>query len=253
MNVFKKLQKCRAELKKIEIKESGENKFAGYQYMELGDFLPHIVDLCDEHGLCTVVSFGDVATLTVVNSDKPEETIIFTSPMSTAELKGCHAIQNLGAVETYLRRYLYVNAFDIVEHDALDSTHGKEKPQHPAAQGQNPPSQPSPATGADAEYQERVKVALKAIYGDDKTAALNKVEELTSFVPKGKEEKDRVKGVRDFSKLAGKRLEILAHNLEKLVPPKVETAICNECRELMKDGACRNLSCPEGRPSDDPF
>lgn len=134
MNVFKKLQTCRAELKKLPIKESGNNKFAGYQYMELGDFLPHIVDLCQEHGLCPVISFGDIATLIIVNSDKPEEQIIFESPMSTAELKGCHAIQNLGAVETYLRRYLYVTAFDIVEHDALDSTHGKEpeKKQQPA-------------------------------------------------------------------------------------------------------------------------
>jgi len=125
-NVYKRLQQCRFELKSLPIKESGNNKFAGYRYMELGDFLPHIVDLCHAHGLCTVISFQEDATLTVINSDKPEEQIVFSSPMSTAELKGCHAIQNLGAVETYLRRYLYVAAFDIVEHDALDSTYGKE-------------------------------------------------------------------------------------------------------------------------------
>jgi hypothetical protein len=126
MNVYKRLQKCRVELGMMEIKESGNNKFAGYTYMELGDFLPHITGLCELHGLCTVISFDDKATLTIINSDKPEEQIVVTSPMSTAELKGCHAIQNLGAVETYLRRYLYVAAFDIVEHDALDSTHGKD-------------------------------------------------------------------------------------------------------------------------------
>ncbi len=131
MNIYKKLQTCRKELQALPIKESGNNKFAGYTYMELGDFLPHIVDLCDAHGLCTVISFGDMATLTIVNSDKPEEKILFTSPMSTAELKGCHAIQNLGAVETYLRRYLYVAAFDIVEHDALDSTQGKDERKAP--------------------------------------------------------------------------------------------------------------------------
>lgn len=125
LNVYQKLQQCRVELKTLPIKESGNNKFAGYTYMELGDFLPYIVDLCHKHGLCTVVSFGSSATLAVVNSDDPSQQIIFESPMSTAELKGCHAIQNLGAVETYLRRYLYVAAFDIVEHDALDSTQGR--------------------------------------------------------------------------------------------------------------------------------
>lgn len=131
MNVYQKLQKCRVELKTLPIPESGNNKFAGYTYMELGDFLPHIVDLCDKYNLCTLISFGESATLTVVNSEEPTEQIIFSSPMSTASLKGCHEIQNLGAVETYLRRYLYVSAFDIVEHDALDSTQGKDDRKQP--------------------------------------------------------------------------------------------------------------------------
>jgi hypothetical protein len=42
--------------------------------------------------------------------------------MAEANLKGCHPIQNLGAVETYTRRYLWVSAMEIVEHDALDSS-----------------------------------------------------------------------------------------------------------------------------------
>ena len=46
--------------------------------------------------------------------------------MSTAELKGCHAIQNLGAVQTYLRRYLWVTAMEIVENDALDAVTGSD-------------------------------------------------------------------------------------------------------------------------------
>lgn len=129
MNVYEKLQECRAKLQKMDIKESGNNTFAKYTYMELGDFLPFIVDLCNEHKLCTVINFGDIATLEVINSENPEEKILFTSPMSTADLKGCHPVQCLGAVETYIKRYLYVNAFDIVEHDALDSTQGKAEPQ----------------------------------------------------------------------------------------------------------------------------
>jgi hypothetical protein len=64
--------------------------------------------------------------LQIVNTDKPEEKIIITSPMSSAALKGCHEVQNLGAVQTYLRRYLWVAALEIVEHDALDATTGKK-------------------------------------------------------------------------------------------------------------------------------
>ena len=50
------------------------------------------------------------------------ESVKITSPMSSAALKGCHEVQNLGAVQTYLRRYLWVAAMEIVEHDAIDSS-----------------------------------------------------------------------------------------------------------------------------------
>jgi hypothetical protein len=46
--------------------------------------------------------------------------------MSSAQLKGCHEVQNLGAVQTYLRRYLWTMAFEICEHDSLDAVTGKE-------------------------------------------------------------------------------------------------------------------------------
>jgi len=62
----------------------------------------------------------------IINIDKPEEVITIISPMSTAALKGCHEVQNLGAVQTYIRRYLWVAALEIVEHDALDSTTGRK-------------------------------------------------------------------------------------------------------------------------------
>jgi hypothetical protein len=44
--------------------------------------------------------------------------------MGSANLKGCHEVQNIVAVETYQRRYLYVTALAIVEHDALDAVTG---------------------------------------------------------------------------------------------------------------------------------
>ena len=74
----------------------------------------------------TITFYTDLAILTIVDVDKPEDKIEFKSPMSTAELKGCHAIQNLGAVQTYLRRYLWVAAMEIVEHDSLDAVTGSD-------------------------------------------------------------------------------------------------------------------------------
>ena len=126
--VYAKLQKARIKLQSAAIKKSGHNKFAGYQYFELGDFLPTINEIFNELGLCSVISFDkELATLRIIDTDNGGS-ITFTSPMADANLKGCHPIQNLGAVETYSRRYLYVTALEIVEHDALDATTGQEAP-----------------------------------------------------------------------------------------------------------------------------
>lgn len=131
MKVYKKLQQARLKLQQAPLKKSGRNKFAGFEYFELADFLPTIQTIFAEVGLCGTVSFGtEIASLTIVDVDAAEadnpKFISFSSPMSTAELKGCHAIQNLGAVQTYLRRYLWIAAMEIVEHDALDAVTGSD-------------------------------------------------------------------------------------------------------------------------------
>lgn len=131
MNIYEKLNKCRLGLQQMNLKKSGLNKFSGYDYFELSDFLPQINQLFVVQGLCGIVSFGIVdATLTIVDVEKPDDKIIIHSPMANAELKGCHPIQNLGATETYSRRYLYMAALEIVEDDTLDKTTGKEKVDH---------------------------------------------------------------------------------------------------------------------------
>ena len=122
MGVHKKLMDARILLQQAPLKKSGHNKFAGYSYFELGDFLPTINQIFARVGLCGVVSFDkELATLTITDNEDSTE-IRLTSPMAEANLKGCHPIQNLGAVETYTRRYLWVSAMEIVEHDALDSS-----------------------------------------------------------------------------------------------------------------------------------
>jgi hypothetical protein len=123
MNVYQKLNVARQMFHGIELKKSGHNKFAGYKYFELGDFIVPALRIFENVGLTSIISFGkESADMRIINIDKPEEMIVIESPMSEANLKGCHPVQNLGAVQTYIRRYLWVAALEIVEHDALDSS-----------------------------------------------------------------------------------------------------------------------------------
>lgn len=133
---------ARFKLLSTEMKKSGLNKFAGYSYFELGDFIPHIQQIFYEIGLCGVVSFNaEYATLCITDVDDGT-VIVITSPMAEANLKGAHPIQNLGAVESYQRRYLWMTAMEIVEHDIIDSAPQAEAKPTPKAE---PKPAPKPA------------------------------------------------------------------------------------------------------------
>jgi hypothetical protein len=134
IGIYAKLIKARVMLQSRQINKSGHNKFAGYKYFELADFLPAVQDIFAEVGLVDVIQFtADVATMHLIDT-QDGSSVVFTSPMGSAQLKGCHEVQNIGAVETYQRRYLYVAAMAIVEHDALDSSEPiKEEPEKPKA------------------------------------------------------------------------------------------------------------------------
>lgn len=128
MNVYQRLNEARTRFHATKLTKTGENTFAKYKYFELGDFLVPALRIFQEMGLCAVVSFdADKACMLIRNVEKPDEYITIYSPMGSAQLKGCHEVQNIGAVETYQRRYLWVAALEIVEHDALDATTGSEK------------------------------------------------------------------------------------------------------------------------------
>lgn len=121
-NIYIKIQNIKEKLLRENIKKSGKNKFAGYTYYELADFIPFIIKFCNEEKLFTSISFdNEMAKLTIINAENAEEKIEYTSPMRNLELKGCNEIQGLGGVETYSRRYLYMCAFDIIENDMFDA------------------------------------------------------------------------------------------------------------------------------------
>lgn len=122
LNLFMKIQTVKSKLLQANLKKSWENKHAWFKYYELWDFLPAIVELCKNNGLYTQVLFdNETATLLIIDCDDPTQIVQYTSPMRDVDLKWCQPIQALWAVETYQRRYLYLNAFDIVENDTLDA------------------------------------------------------------------------------------------------------------------------------------
>jgi hypothetical protein len=129
MNIFEKLQKIKLDLVKANLKKSGNNRFSGFKYYELSDFMPHIIRLCEKYKVCTVIRFNkEFAELLAFDSELEGEQIpvSITSPIEKLEIRGANAVQAIGGTQTYIRRYLYMAMFDITENDTFDSVQGNE-------------------------------------------------------------------------------------------------------------------------------
>ncbi|CAB4134819.1 Essential recombination function protein [uncultured Caudovirales phage] len=201
LTVFERLMKARVDLQAMPLKKSGHNKFAGYSYFELGDFLPAVQQLFAKYGLCDVITFerdgdGQLEAIMRIYDTTGEDCINFRSPFGSAELKGCHEVQNIGAVQTYQRRYLYTTALAISEHDALDATLGSEPPAKKKQANQEAPKPPKQDGMTDED---------KALFVDkllDWGSTCQTVQELTDLWKGNQASIDQVKGNADlFSKL----------------------------------------------------
>ena len=161
-NVYQKLLEARVLFMEEDVKKSGKNMNMSYKYFELQDIVPVALPIFQKVGLLPVTTFmEDVAMMTIINVDDPTDCINFTSPMreiqpiiSKSGTEVTNAIQRLGSVETYQRRYLYMVALDIVESDAIE-----------AATGITPPA-PKPAAPVTPEKRQEVAKNLTAPDGN---------------------------------------------------------------------------------------
>jgi len=128
MSAIAKLMDARTEFHKRQLKKSGWNAYSEYKYLELSDFLIPAMEIFASLKLATLTSFTrELATMTITDLED-NSSVQITSPFGSAALKACHEVQNIGAVESYQRRYLWVAALEIVEHDAIDGSTGPEAP-----------------------------------------------------------------------------------------------------------------------------
>lgn len=126
MNVYAKLIEARRQFLASGVKKTGVNRYAEFKYFTLDDIIPVKQGIFEDLGLIDVISFdNEMATLTLVNASNSEETIVFTSPLRDDESLIKNPIQKLGAIETYVRRYLYMLVLDIVESDVVEAVTDK--------------------------------------------------------------------------------------------------------------------------------
>lgn len=170
-NVYQKLIKAREQFLNADVQKTGKNMHLSFKYFELDDIVPTAIRIFATVGLVPVVNFTTyTATMTIVNTDNPEDTVAFVAPfnqiapiVSNTGKQATNEMQALGSSITYMRRYLYMMALDICESDSIDANAGK------------PVSTPAPveaAPKAPATPQQRQEVKEELTAPADNATAL---------------------------------------------------------------------------------
>ena len=160
-NIFAKMNVVRTELSKY-LKKGGKNNYSNYSYFQLDDFIPTLLQLCNDNGLFTqfwisrdkvdmptetvevTTTDSEGSTITtkttkenfqyaefahlVVYDVESQDTMEFTKETANCSLSGAQPIQNLGSKTTYMKRYMYMDAFEIVENDKIEEETGAPAP-----------------------------------------------------------------------------------------------------------------------------
>lgn len=176
LNLYQKIAKVKGEMAKAKLPKTGYNGYTKFNYFQLDDFEPFLEKLCSDYGLVTFFNFTlDTASMAVINSDEPEQSIEIKSPISIAGKTG-NPMQDIGAMQTYARRYLFMSFFGITESDTLDAVIGKDKPQSQSDKSHENTSQPtrpsnqSKASDEDVDFMSVWKKTLAHFGYDTKKA-----------------------------------------------------------------------------------
>ena len=183
MNVYQKLIEARSQFLNDGVEKSGKNMNVGFKYFELTDIVPSVTKIFKELGLIAIDKFtNETAYMTIVNCDAPEETIELEAPfnqiapiVSNAGKQVTNEMQALGSSITYMRRYLYMIAMDIVENDEIEPQITNDTPAEAPKKAPATPEQrqevrqelTAPAENASTLQIKGLKAVLKKLKDKD--------------------------------------------------------------------------------------
>lgn len=133
MNIYEKLTRMQNELLQIPIDKSGKNAFGGFSYYTLDDLFPPIILLCEKYGATLFFNFPSIdgicthGELHLVNWNDKDDKIIVEVPFAELEkLPKMNWAQSSGTYQTYMKRYLILHTFNIIEDEVIDASNPDE-------------------------------------------------------------------------------------------------------------------------------
>lgn len=117
----------------IRISKAGKNEFMKANYFQPDDILRTINPLLESHQLISIFNmewlkekemYQSTLEISDVNS---LESVLYKFDIPMQELKGAGRAQSAGATQTYAKRYMFMNAFNLADNKS-DLDHSKNKP-----------------------------------------------------------------------------------------------------------------------------
>ena len=169
LNAYQKLQIARSKFLASGVKKTGKNIHLEFTYFELVDIVPVAERIFSEVGLLGVPRFDkEMAYMDIFDVDHPADfpPITFYAPFSQIDpivsnsgKEVTNKMQALGSSITYMRRYLWQLALDIIEADDIDPNLGAGSDAPSPAPAAAPKATKKPATPAQ---RQAVKTELTA-------------------------------------------------------------------------------------------
>ena len=121
-----KIIKIKNRLYSEKIEKTGKNSFQNFNFFELKDFLPKLIQFMNEEEINDQFTIENNEAILILNYKEEKNTykipfVMFDTPLNKAGKESMQPIQYLGALNTYYKRYLYLNAFSISENDVIDA------------------------------------------------------------------------------------------------------------------------------------
>lgn len=139
MSLLEKITQIKIEIHKKEIHPTGQNDFAkkGLTYYKLEDFIGIVDSLLLQYRVFADIEYDvEYAFLELINIDNEEQRLVKkfynvdVEDNSFKNNKKANLIQRVNSIQTYQKRYLYMNTFNIGNTEILDFEDEAKDPQN---------------------------------------------------------------------------------------------------------------------------
>lgn len=126
--IYNKIQKGKKIFLEAGIKPTGRNSFQKYNYFEMKDIEPTLLRVCEELQISTRFVFSSTSANLIIRDEEDGIEVYYSLPLPEVKVvdDARKAMQEIGSIQTYAMRYLYIQAFEIVVTDTIDNNWSKQ-------------------------------------------------------------------------------------------------------------------------------